>query len=647
MIRFGQDVCRDLNQALSLEWLETNGLGGFASSSILGANTRRYHGLLVAALNPPVERNVLLSKIDETVLTGDADVELGCNLFPGAVHPQGFQTLEEFRLDPWPVWRWNTGGARIEKAVCLLAGEDTVVVEYQLLGKAPSAVGLALRPFVAFRDYHSMAHANESLDGTVTERDGAASIRPYSGLPELFFSYGDAALSRTGDWYYKFQYPRERERGLDDEEDLFQPFVLEFSLTPERPVQMIISTRDPIGRDPVALLNHERARRQPSSTELSPALRTAATQFFVARAKESTVIAGYHWFTDWGRDTMIALPGLALKTGRADIARSVLLAFLPWLHEGLLPNRFPDAGEQPEYNASDATLWFVEALRALAQEKSDYDFVRERFYEACKEIVDWRKRGTQFGIKLDPDGLLSGGAPGVQLTWMDAKVGERVITQRSGKPVEIQALWYNALRIVADFAGRFSDPAFAAECNAIAERARGSFAAQFWNESLGCLFDVVDGDDRDASIRPNQVLALSLPYAIFDDPHKSRSILAVVQRELLTPFGLRTLSPGDSRYRGRYEGNQDSRDSAYHQGTVWPWLLGPYVRALLAVNGKSKATVAEARRLLEPFRSHLLQAGIGQISEIFDGDAPHAPRGCIAQAWSVAELLSVAIDLES
>ena len=634
MIRFGSEICTNLDAALSREWLETNGLGGFASGTIAGANTRRYHGLLIATTDPPVHRNLLLSKVEETIGTPQGVFEIACNLFDGAVHPEGHRWLEEFRLDPWPTWRWNLGGVHVEKSICLLAGESTIVIAYRLFD-TPGA-SLKLRPLIAFRDYHSCTHANSSLKPDVAEENGVARIQPYADLPPLYFGYEDAALRRTGVWYYRFQYPQEKERGLDFEEDLFQPFELAAQLTPDQPVRIVVSTQPVIERHAAQLIETERARRLPSSTELKPALQRAARQFFVSRGDRQTVIAGYHWFTDWGRDTMISLPGLALGTGQPEIFKQVLLAFLPWFHQGILPNRFPDAGAAPEYNSTDATLWFAEALRAYAASTGDYSFIREHCWDALRDIVDWRERGTLYGIRIDTDGLLTGGEPGVQLTWMDAKVGDRVITERSGKPVEIQALWYNALYIIADFAGRFEDQAFADKCTELAKRARVSFNDQFWNATEGCLFDVVNGSDRDGAIRPNQLFAFSLPHCILDENRRS-SVLEVVEKELLTPFGLRTLSPRDSRYQGHYGGDQSSRDGAYHQGTVWPWLLGAYVKAVQTVGGD-----IDVDAILSLFRAHLLEAGLGQVSEIFDGDAPHAPRGCIAQAWSVAKLIDIA-----
>jgi len=617
-LRFGPEICRNLEGALSREWLETNGLGGYASSTISGAHTRRYHGLLVAATKPPVGRMVFLSKLEETITVPAGRIELSCNLYPGAVHPTGYQYLEEFRIEPWPVWRWNLNGIRLEKSVCLLQGRNAVVVEYRLLDGGPFP--LEVRPLITARDYHSLRHAG-----------------PQPPQPDLHFANPGAQSSPGGVWFYRFQYPREQERGLDWEEDLYQPFVLTYQLAADAPARFVAATEPSDQWDLSALLDRERNLRRSSSTSLKAALQRAAGQFIAARGNSSTVIAGYHWFTDWGRDTMISLPGLAMATGKPEIARGILETFLPTLNQGVLPNRFPDFGEQPEYNATDASLWFVWAIQRYLDLTGDSSFVEQRCYPALKEIVEWRERGTLYNIRVDTDGLLSGGEPGVQLTWMDAKVNGRVITERRGKPVEIQALWYNALRFTATVANRANDAQFGAHCDTLAERCRTSFQEQFWNEAEKCLYDVVDGAARDASIRPNQLAAIGLPYPLLQGDRATR-ILEVVRTELLTPYGLRTLSPRDPQYHGRYEGNQESRDEAYHQGTVWPWLLGLYIQALFATQGATAKTREEARGILDPFRAHLLEAGVGQISEIFDGDPPHAPRGCIAQAWSVAEL---------
>ncbi|HEU4387868.1 MAG TPA: amylo-alpha-1,6-glucosidase, partial [Blastocatellia bacterium] len=381
----------------------------------------------------------------------------------------------------------------------------------------------------------------------------------------------------------------------------------------------------------------------PHDDELVRALVAAADQYIVARERCKTVIAGYHWFGDWGRDTMIALPGLALVTGRIDIAKSVLLEFSRYLNQGMLPNRFPDAGETPEYNTVDATLWYFEAIRALGEYTRDYDLIKRSFYALLIDILDWHERGTRYGIKVDDDGLLLSGEPGVQLTWMDAKVGDHVVTPRQGKAVEIQALWYNAIRFMEELAARFGDRKNKKRFSDMSARAKRSFNKLFWNEPAGCLYDVITEDQRDTSIRPNQILAVSLEYSMLARD-KAKRVVEVVERELLTPFGLRSLAPSDPAYRPHYEGGVWDRDTAYHQGTVWPWLMGPFVTAHVRVNGGTKSARERARGFLVPLESHLLEAGLGHISEILDAESPHESRGCVAQAWSVAEVLRAAVE---
>jgi predicted glycogen debranching enzyme len=650
-MQFGPEICRNLDVALQKEWLETNGLGGFASSTIVGLNTRRYHGLLVAATKPPVGRLVMLSKIEETLVLDGRRFDLSANRYPGTVHPQGFQYLKEFRLDPFPTFVYEVEGVEIAKTVFLVHGENTTVVEYGLRanGATLSSCVLELRPLIAFRDYHSTTHANGSLDPSVETRAGLAVIRPYAGLPALYFAHQADQIETQGSWYHNFEYDIERERGLDFQEDLFQPFTLRLNLAARPACAVIASTEASDAALAPSLRRQEIARRAgiaaalPSKEPLVAALAQAADQFLVRRGDLKTVIAGYHWFGDWGRDTMIALPGLTLTTGRADIARNILLAFAKHVDRGMLPNLFPDAGETPEYNTVDATLWFFEAIRALTEKTGDADFVRKNLYATLCDIVDWHVKGTRYGIRMDDDGLLNAGEPGVQLTWMDAKVGDWVVTPRYGKPVEIQALWYNALRILQEFAEQFDDRERARQCAAMASKATQSFNTLFWNEDGGCLYDVVKGETRDRSIRPNQVLAVSLPFPILAHD-KACSVLEVVERELLTPVGLRSLARGDSQYRPTYEGDPLQRDGYYHQGTVWPWLLGPFISAYLRVHNQRPAAKEKAAGWLRAFEAHLQDAGLGQVSEIFDAEPPYRPRGCMAQAWSVAELLRVAVD---
>lgn len=650
MIHFDENICGNLEQATEREWLETNGLGGFASSTIIGLNTRRYHGLLTAATKPPVGRLLLLSKLEETLIVNGERFDLSANQYPGAVHPQGYQFLKEFRLDPFPVFVYEVAGVTLEKSVFLVHGENTTVVQYKRHRKsrAVKECRLEISPLVAFRDYHSTTHENTAINSQVESLEGLATIHPYDDLPELHFAHNADAMSLTGYWYRSFEFQAERERGLDFKEDLFNHFTLNFDLGKSTSASVIASTKRHDATEAEQLLKAEINRRKQllsgvKRDALVEALTHAADQFIVARGDQKTVIAGYHWFSDWGRDTMIALPGLTLTTGRYEIAKSILLEFAKHVDRGMLPNRFPDAGEEPEYNTVDATLWYFEAVRALLAHTNDYDFVRKHLYDTLKDIIAWHKKGTRYQIHVDGDGLLFAGEPGVQLTWMDARIGDWVVTPRIGKPVEIQALWYNALCVMDELATKFGDSSKAACFAQMAEQAKQNFKLQFWNESAACLYDVVDGDARDSSIRPNQIFAASLTHSMLDDD-QGRQVVEAVERELLTPVGLRSLSPNDPNYIGIYQGDMRSRDGAYHQGTVWPWPMGAFISAYLKINKRSKPARKQARKWLDNLLPHLDEACLGQVSEIFDGDLPHKPRGCVAQAWSVAELLRVAVE---
>jgi predicted glycogen debranching enzyme len=644
----GPDVCGDFDRATELEWLETDGLGGWAGSTILGAHSRRYHGLLVAATHPPVGRMVLLSRLDETVTVegaGGGAFDLACNRFPGAIHPHGFEHLERFRKAVFPVWDYAFAGVKLRKTVASLHGEPTRLVLYELLA-APGPVRLALQPFFAGRDIHATAHANGWVHREGIFAGGSLAYRMYDGLPEVFLHVPGSSWQASPDWWNRFQYDRERERGLDFEEDLFTPGVLRVDLAPGARLGVMVSTVDPSGRDVFALLETERRRRAAvleafgSSDPLCRALAAAGDSFIVRRGEDlRTVIAGYPWFSDWGRDTMIALPGLCLVTRRFAEAQGILRAFARAVSDGMLPNRFPDQGEAPEYNTVDASLWYFVAVWRYLQATGDESFVRGELLPVLEEILAWHRRGTRHGIKEDADGLLASGAPGVQLTWMDAKVGDWVVTPRMGKPVEIQALWVNALSILAALRERLGGDG--SDLHQRAARAAARFRDLFWNEDAGCLYDNVSAGGPDASLRPNQLLALSLPFPLVTGERAER-ILRAVEAKLLTPCGLRTLAPDDPAYCPRCTGGPAERDGAYHQGTVWPWLLGPYLTALVRVRGE--AGRRRGRDLLTAFAPHLGAAGLGSVSEILDGDPPHTPRGCTAQAWSVAEILRAAAE---
>jgi predicted glycogen debranching enzyme len=649
MIQFDESICRNLDAARRREWLETNGIGGFASSTITGLNTRRYHGLLVAATKPPVGRMVLLSKIEETLVIGGRRFDLSCNRYPGVVHPQGHTHLKQFLQDPFPVFVYEIEGVELAKSVFMVHGENTTVIQYTVRSTPELPCALELRPLIAFRDYHSLAHENGALNPSIQIEPGHVTVSPYQGCPNLCLAHNATDVRQESAWYRNFEYTVEQERGLDYREDLFNPMVMTFDLSRNARASIVASIEARTAVDADRRRVTEVARRN-AVTQAAPMdepfvqmLARAADQFVVRRGTGKTVIAGYHWFSDWGRDTMIALPGLTLATGRYDDARGMLLAFADSVDRGMLPNRFPDAGETPEYNTVDATLWFFEAVRAFAEHTEDYEFLRTRLYSVLADIIAWHERGTRYGIRMDTDALLLAGEPGVQLTWMDAKVGEWVVTPRYGKPVEIQALWYNALRTMEDLGRRFGDEPSATHYKELADGARSAFQQLFWNESAGCLYDVVNGDSRDGSIRPNQILAVSLFHSMLSR-EKAEGVVAVIERDLLTPYGLRSLAPSDDKYRGRYEGDSYSRDSAYHQGTVWPWLIGPFLSAYLKVNGSSVKARKQAEQWLTELRRFILDEGVGQIPEVFDGDAPHRGGGCLAQAWSVAELLRVSVE---
>lgn len=653
MTRFDHVVCGDLDQALRREWLETNGIGGFASSTIVGLDTRRYHGLLTAALHPPGDRYLLLAKLEETLVVGTSRHELSANQYPGTIHPTGFTLQREFRLDPFPTFTWAVDGFLLEKAVLLVHGENTVVVTYALRREdgAPLApdkvVGLEVRPLIAFRDFHATTHENDGIDRNVTVGDGVASMTPYRGLPTLHVAHDARRVDASGDWYRSFEYAVERARGLDFREDLYQPFTLHFDLGAAGRATVVAGTEPRRAADAGALVRAERERRAalladvPQGDLLQRTLVAAADQYVVRRGAGKSVIAGYPWFGDWGRDTFISVRGLCLATGRLDVAREILLAWTDVVSEGMLPNRFADHGEQPEYNSVDAALWFVVAARELLDAAAASGRPLpvaevEAVWRAIEAILEGYERGTRHRIGLDAsDALLFAGEPGVQLTWMDAKVGDWVVTPRVGKPVEIQALWLAALHAAGARSDRWAP---------LLARGRDSFARRFWNASASCLYDVVDPDGHagaaDASFRPNQILAVGgLPLQLLGG-ERARAVVDGVESRLWTPLGLRSLAPGEPGYVATYRGGPRERDASYHQGTVWPWLLGPFVEAWVRVRGGTPEARQEARaRFLSPLEAHLADAGIGHVSEIADAEAPHEPAGCPFQAWSVAEAL--------
>jgi len=628
------------------EWLEADGLGGFASGTVSGVRTRRYHALLLAATTPPTGRFVLVNGLDAFVKTETGRYALSGQLYPGdVVQPDGPYRVESFRSEPWPQWTYLLeDGTRVLQEVFVPHGQARVVVTWRLASPAGVA-RLEVRPFLSGRDYHSLHHENGDFrfEPEVSAEGARAAWRPYPGLPEVA-ARTNGRFDRDPHWYRSFVYEAERARGLDYVEDLAAPGVFHYDLSASEAV-LILSAGEAGGEtsDPgnaLDLATSLRARESRRRARLADPLDRAAFAYLAKRGEGRTIVAGYPWFTDWGRDTFIALRGLCLATGRFDDARAILLEWAGAVSEGMLPNRFPDQGEAAEYNSVDASLWYVIAVHELLQAADDgrarvgrgqYD----RLVKAVRAILDGYRFGTRHRIRTDADGLLAAGEPGVQLTWMDAKIGDRVITPRIGKPVEVQALWLNALRIGARLGVAAQEEW---------DRGRAAFLGRFWNAEKDALFDVVDVDHQpgttDAAFRPNQILAVGgLPFAVVEGERACRVVDAVEQR-LWTPLGLRSLAPEEPGYRPHYGGGVVERDEAYHQGTVWPWLAGPFVDAWVRVRDNTPGARVEARaRFVEPLRRHLEDAGLGHVSEVADGDAPHLPGGCPFQAWSLGELL--------
>ncbi|TMB12791.1 MAG: glycogen debranching protein [Deltaproteobacteria bacterium] len=613
------------------EWLEADGLGGFASGTVSGIRTRRYHAILLAATSPPAGRVVLVNGCEAWLETpGGAFALTSQRYTPDVVHPDGAHRIEAFEPDPWPVWTFRLpDGSRIEHGLLVERGRAATAL-YWRLREGPGGT-LAVRPLVSGRDYHALHHENPAFRFDAEVAGERVVWRPYPGLPAIV-ARSNGTYAHAPDWYRNFLYTEERDRGLAHVEDLGSPGVFRWDLTRGEATWILAAE----GHEPADDLATLRAAEERRRRRFPSQLHRAADTYLVRRGSGKTILAGYPWFTDWGRDTFIALRGLRLATGRLDDARAILLEWAGAVSRGMLPNRFPDRGEEPEFNAVDAALWYVVAVHeflALAGRVARQD--REALGAAVDAILSGCARGTRYRIRADVDGLLAAGEPGVQLTWMDAKVGDWVVTPRIGKPVEVQALWLNALRVGSAFSERWA---------AVYAAGRATFEARFWNEAGGALHDVVDVDHQagtvDPTFRPNQILAVGgLPFPVLEG-ERARRVVDAVEMRLLTPLGLRSLAPDEPGYAPRYEGGVRQRDGAYHQGTVWPWLMGPFVEAWVRVRGGSAEAKREAReRFLAPLRRHLDEAGLGHVSEIADAEPQHLPRGCPFQAWSVGELL--------
>jgi len=620
------------------EWLEADGLGGYASGTATGIRTRRYHALLLTATTPPTGRMVLVNGCDAWLDNASGSFALTSQRYePGVIHPDGATRIREFTVDPWPQWVFSLAdGTTIAHEVIARHGVPIVALSWRLLS-GPGGT-LAVRPFFSGRDYHSLQRENSAFRFDPEATPGGLIWRPYDGVPAVHVATS-GAYHHQPDWYRNFRYEAERDRGLDDIEDLAAPGVFSFRLNANAAV-LIFSAEPLNGDDAIAALAEIRSAESTRRTAFASPLHRAADTYLVKRGDGQTIIAGYPWFADWGRDTFIALRGVCLAAERIDEARNILLEWSRAISEGMLPNRFPDRGELPEFNSVDASLWFIIAVYDLfdAADRCGTPVSlddRRALENGIDQILSGYAHGTRFGIRADEDGLLAAGVAGVQLTWMDAKVGDHVITPRVGKPVEVQALWLNSLWLASRRSPRWRE---------LFDRGRAAFETRFWNETTGCLHDVVDVDHQsgtvDSTLRPNQVLALGgLPLLLVDEVRARRAI-DIVETRLWTPIGLRSLASGQPGYVGRYRGGVSARDGAYHQGTVWPWLLTAFVEAWVRSRGRTAEAIAQARaRFLTPLLDHLSEGGLGHVSEIAEGDAPHRPDGCPFQAWSVGEAL--------
>jgi predicted glycogen debranching enzyme len=636
---------RDLTEMKQCEWLEADGLGGFASGTVSGVRTRRYHALLLTATEPPTGRLVLVNGFDAFVDAGGGELALTSQLYrPDVLHPDGASRIFEFHAEPWPRWIFSLGnGVQVQQEVFVLQGAPITVLAWRLITPAAQAT-LTVKPFFSGRDYHSLQRENGAFRFDPAIGNGRLVWRPYPGIPGVIAVH-NGAYTHQPDWYRNFVYEEERLRGLDFIEDLAAPGAFRFDIGKDEAVLILAAEGFSdgqliAGKAATELCGTFRAAESKRRARFRTSLERAADAYLVKRGSGKTIVAGYPWFTDWGRDTFISLRGLCLATARLEEARDILLEWSGVVSDGMLPNRFPDQGDMPEYNSVDASLWyivavhdFLQAMRTRGRKVPHQHKVSLR--RAVEAILEGYASGARYGIRMTEDGLLAAGVPGVQLTWMDVKIGDWVVTPRIGKPVEIEALWLNALAVGSRFSERWREP-FQRGCE--------SFRARFWNPHGGCLYDVIDVDHQagrvDASFRPNQIFAIGgLPLPMIAG-EKARTVVDAVEHKLWTPLGLRSLAPDEPGYTPTYQGAVRERDSAYHQGTVWPWLTGAFVEAWVRVRDASADAKREASgRFLLPLLEHLRHAGLGHVSEIADADPPHTPRGCPFQAWSLAEVL--------
>lgn len=658
--QFGKGYYKTFRAGIEREWVTTNGIGGYAGSSIIGAHTRKHHGLLIASLHAPTERFLVLSKINEIIRINGKEYALAATQRKGGICEEGQKYLQRFVYDELPQFVYETGGVFVTKTISFEYGKNTIAVGYEIMnGMHEAEFGFV--PLFNFRDHNNGSEVGDlqfdtKLEGQVLRlypqnTEKKASIR--------FFA-SDGIYTEREELYDKdMELQTEIDTGMSSIDNNFTPYEIKITCRPyeTKKISMICTIEEEFCKDAFTTIEENRKRIQALvekagwKDDFADALVQAADQFIVDRQSTGlkTVLAGLPWFTDWGRDTMIALQGLTLSTKRFEDARGILKTFARYVQHGLVPNMFPDEGLEPLYNTVDASLWyFYSVYKYLEYTKTeqDYVFVEKEIYPTLKVIIQSYKKGTDFSIYMDEDSLIHAGSDFDQVTWMDVRVGEWVVTPRHGKPVEINALWYNALKVMEELAGKFEkDKKAAKEYGELAEKVKISFNKRFWNEGTGCLYDVVDEEVMEdksirdnGQIRPNQIWAVSLPFAMLS-AEKEKQVVDTVMTHLYASYGLRSLSPEDEAYKGIYFGELHDRDAAYHQGTVWAFPLGGFISAYVKVYGKTKEGMARARKLIAPLEDHLMDGCIGSIAEIFDGDEPHISRGCYAQAWSVGEVL--------
>ena len=670
-IAFTAEMLSRFAEVMRKEWLITNGLGGYASSTVLGINTRKYHGLLVAALHPPGDRTVCVSKLDEDVLVGEDVYRLGANEFQGPIYPQGYKLLKTFSVAPFPTYLYGFSNVEVNKTVFVPKNKNAVSIIYKVSNENAFAAKLRIYPILTCRYFHTVTDRFKNPFG-FTQKSFGRELEVAFQRPEatMLCHSTDGEFKEKINWVEHLFYRMEASRGEASSDDCFQPGYFEVVVPAQEQkefaVSFAVNHENQTARDTLSsvgnTIDEVNASLSRELTQQSNMLEKfyglhpgvpisdwlhwillAADSFMVKNADDGkAVIAGYHWFEPWGRDTFISLPGLMLVSGRFSDAKEILQNYIQFSRNGLIPNFVGDKSGEPAYNTVDATLWYVNAVLQYLKYTGDYAFVQEKLWAHLQAIFDFHERGTLFGIRLDYDGLLMHGS---RLTWMDAAVGDKDITPRAGKAVEIQALWYNTLRSMQLLANKFGEKALAEKYAATANKTSVSFNEKFWNPNAGCLFDVLDGNGADASLRPNQILAVSLDFSMLDKD-RSTQVVNVVNRELATSFGLRTLALSDPKFVGKCFGDRLSRDTAYHNGTIWPWLLGPFITAYLKINSYAPESREYAtKNLVFPlFSSGINQAGLGTLSEIYDCDSPNTPRGCISQAWSIAEPLRAYIE---